>query len=247
MLRIGVTACSSFERYAAWIAGGVPEVRQRRTGDAPVVTGVEIVRLSVEEGNAGELDACNALVLTGGGDVHPRFYGESSRIVELDPKDVSEARDEFEIGLINEARERFLPMLGICRGLQMANVAFGGTLILDLERAGYENHRKYEPGRDREHDVTVEEDSMLESILGVRSGRVNSSHHQAAAIVPESLFVAAKSPDGVVEALEPADGRLFLFVQWHPERMGDLSSRFSFNIRTWLCDAARRTLVNSHQ
>jgi putative glutamine amidotransferase len=120
-------------------------------------------------------------------------------------------------------------VLGICRGAQLYNVAMGGTLIPDLETAGYASHKNGDAA-EGSHGVTLEPGSLLHTTVGCTSGQVNTYHHQAADKVGRGLRVAARSDDGVIEALEweQPEGRPFLLlVQWHPERLSDVHSPFA--------------------
>jgi putative glutamine amidotransferase len=169
------------------------------------------------------LDASAGVLLTGGGDVDPRLYGDASELAaEVDP-----GRDTFEVALVRRARERGLPTLCICRGVQVANVAFGGTLIADigsvygtptatlhrLEVAG-----KTERGLLAGHEVTIRTPSLLSTIVANSPLVTGSRHHQSIATVAEDLEVVATTPDGIVEAVEARFASPFwLGVQWHPE------------------------------
>jgi putative glutamine amidotransferase len=110
-------------------------------------------------------------------------------------------------------------VLAICMGQQLINVVYGGTLIQHIETEI--QHTRVEPGLDRFHSVTVEEDSLLHRILGARELEVNSSHHQAVDRLAPGLRVLARAPDGIVEAVQMTDKRFFIGVQWHPERLMD--------------------------
>jgi putative glutamine amidotransferase len=217
-----------------------------------VVEGVEIVQLSCMKQNLLDLDRCDGLVLTGGSDVHPKFYGCQDAIATL--SDVREDRDKFEFALITRSLEGNLPILGICRGMQVFNVALGGSLIVDVERAGYFNHKKDQNnGVDRRHAVRIADDAQLHSIAGVVEGEVNTNHHQAVDKIAQGLRPAAWSPDGLVEAMEWKDEgqRPFLqLVQWHPERMDDfenplskgLIERFAKEVRASITE---NTIINT--
>jgi len=181
-------------------------------------------------GAVDTLDGCGGLLLTGGGDVHPRHYGRLDAMDFIN--NVDERRDEFEFQLIEEALTLRIPVLGICRGAQIFAVARGGTLVPDIEHAGHPSHRKIGMN-DRVHGVTVEPGSQLLEITGMASGHVNSSHHQAVNSPGGELVISARSDDGVSEALEwrePAGRPFLLLVQWHPERMVDAENPFAKNI-----------------
>jgi len=163
------------------------------------------------------LDRLDGLVLSGGVDVDPALYGRPRH-----PKlgRVDRERDEFELALTRHALRRDLPLLAICRGLQVLNVATGGTLIQDIpsELEGAVTHAA--PGRRtrRSHPVEVASGSKLREILGVGPLSVNSFHHQAIDRLGEGLSVSGRCPgDGVIEAVEMKDRSFVLGVQWHPE------------------------------
>jgi putative glutamine amidotransferase len=188
----------------------------------------EVVKLSCVLGNARELERCDGLLLTGGGDVHPRSYGREDALPAV--KGVNVQRDEFEFGIINAATQLHLPVLGICRGMQVFNVATGGTMIPDVLAAGFRDHRKSDAGADRSHSVRVDRGSLLHALVKTDHGEVNSSHHQAVERPGKRLRAVAWSEDGIVEALEREGGSedpFLLLVQWHPERMNNVESPFS--------------------
>jgi putative glutamine amidotransferase len=184
----------------------------------------DIVTLSGPTAGTTALAGCHGLVLSGGGDVDPALYAvDAARDLA---EDVDVGRDRFEMDVARAAIASGLPILGICRGMQLFNVMMGGTLIIDLERRGFREHRKGKTG-DRRHGVSIIPDTNLQSITGSFEGEVNTNHHQAVERPGKELRVSALSDDGVVEGLEwerPA-GRPFLqLVQWHPERMVDESN-----------------------
>ncbi|WP_449283233.1 gamma-glutamyl-gamma-aminobutyrate hydrolase family protein, partial [Leucobacter sp.] len=130
-------------------------------------------------------------------------------------------RDELEIRLVREAQRRGMPVLGACRGLQVINVALGGTLTQHLgDHVDLTPHRD-EIGTFTSHPVRVHEGTLLERIVGRRSLDIASHHHQGVDALGEGLFATAVAPDGVVEAVETADGSFCLGVQWHPEERLD--------------------------
>jgi putative glutamine amidotransferase len=158
------------------------------------------------------------IVLTGGEDVDPAEYGATnSRSNPAHPQ-----RDKFELALVRLAHERNLPTLAICRGIQVVNVALGGTLVQDIptECPSSINHDQSEERGIRVHDVYVEAGSKLATAVGATKIVVNSSHHQSVATVAEGLQVTGKSPDGIVEGVEwQGDFWWMLGVQWHPEEL----------------------------
>jgi putative glutamine amidotransferase len=191
---------------------------------------VDAVTLSYISDNLSQLDNCNGLLLTGGGDVDPELYGQEVNDTSI--KGVDRKRDDFERKIIDQALKLELPILGICRGLQIVNVHLGGTLIPDVENAGYSRHQSIDK-EDIWHEVEIVKDSFLHGVAKCSRGKVNSSHHQAAKLPGKGLKIVAKSPDGVIEALEWEDGLdkpFFMLVQWHPERMDDRNNPFSQNI-----------------
>ncbi len=160
------------------------------------------------------------LLLPGGGDPDPARYGRPDLLPFCD---VDAERDRLEFAAIHQAVERALPILGICRGLQVMNVALGGTLIADLPMNGYELHHRINDN-DRLHEVRIDTDSLLHDITGSEGAIVNSAHHQGVELVAPRLVVAAHSPDGLPEALEwrSRNGNAFLLLlHWHPERLPD--------------------------
>lgn len=169
---------------------------------------------------AAYLSRIDGLVLTGGLDVDPRFYGEEPR---PDLGKVDQVRDAFEIELLRGAREAGIPILAICRGVQVMNVAFGGTLFQHVP-AQVPGALKHDQDDIRDdalcHSVDIVEGTRLHALAGTLRTRVNSFHHQAPARVAPGFVVSARSLDGVVEALEDPQHPFCLGVQWHPERRG---------------------------
>lgn len=175
------------------------------------------------------LERVDALVLTGGEDVNPARYGEAPhpRLGTL-----SDERDAAELTLVETARELQLPTLAICRGVQILNVALGGTLIQDIpSQVKTEiDHDPDLPRTSRTHRVQIDTDSRLARAVGVTELDVNSVHHQAIARVAPTLRVTATAPDGVIEGVEtaPDDPWWCVGVQWHPEdtfESGELDRR----------------------
>lgn len=220
-ITIGITDCSKFQNYQKWIE------------DA----GASVMRLSPQENNLADLEKCDGIVLSGGEDVHPRFYNKPEYL-EL-CQEIDEKRDAFEMKVLDYTTRHNLPLLGICRGLQIANVFLGGTLIPHIPAFGKFNHSRTET-HDRYHSIHVAADSQLGEIVAQPSGEVNSAHHQSADRIAKGLIVNALSTDGVVEGLEredPGGGPFLQLVQWHPERMNDLQSAFTLKIKQRFLEA----------
>jgi putative glutamine amidotransferase len=166
------------------------------------------------------VSSCAGLVLTGGADVAPEWYGEARHSTVAD---VDAARDEYEMALVQAALAADLPILAICRGLQVMNVAAGGSLIQDIpSQVGPEvPHQVQNPKDAIAHDVSVVPGSLLAALMGIAvvGGRlgVNSRHHQAVRRIAAGFVATAAAPDGIVEAIELPQARFCVGVQWHPE------------------------------
>jgi len=211
-----MTSPAKRDAYFRWVAEGV--------GDAQIHT------LSCKEWNINDIALCDGLILTGGGDVHPKHYGRMDALEIV--KEVNEERDHFEFTIINEAMKRNLPLLGVCRGAQVFNVALGGSLIPDIEQRGYPSHASGKDG-EREHDIEVVDGTLLAGIAAQGRGTVNTYHHQAIDTVAPGFCVSARAVDGVVEAIEwEVSGQhpFLLMIQWHPERMPGAEQVFSRSI-----------------
>jgi putative glutamine amidotransferase len=164
-------------------------------------------------------DAVAGIVLTGGEDVGPAHYGAKPA---TQTTSVHDLRDECEISLARLAHERRIPTLAICRGIQVVNVAFGGTLIQDIptEKPSDVRHDLSDQRTARVHEVRVDPDSHLGQVIGAESIVVNSSHHQAIGKVAGKLRVSARAADGIIEGAEwVGDDWWMLAVQWHPEEL----------------------------
>ncbi len=193
-----------------------PYVKALMTAGA---TAEEIEPVHAAESQNLDLKAFDGVVFTGGEDVDPALYGERKKHATVNE---NHARDEFEFRLLDGALSRRLPILGICRGLQMINVKFGGTLYQDLKsETGLEiDHKQAEPRPEPTHVVTLTDPQSQLAKAFEGSCRVNSLHHQAIKRLGRMLRATAHSEDGLVEAVESADDYPFLVaVQWHPEEM----------------------------
>jgi putative glutamine amidotransferase len=226
VLKIGITDCGKFENYRRWIESE---------------PGVEVIKLGLNSHNANETDHCDGILFSGGEDLHPELYGKPGYVEEFGLKEIIPARDKFEYKVIERAFEGQKPVLGICRGLQLINVYLGGTLVPDIPSL-FDNsmHGKIN-GLDQTHFIRVEADSLLHEIGQQELGIVNSAHHQSVDKPANALKISAFSEPAIVEAMEwrePAKKSWLLMVQWHPERMADLSSPFSAKIKAAFLEAA---------
>jgi putative glutamine amidotransferase len=163
----------------------------------------------------------DGVVIAGGDDVDPALYGRDVLLearVKVDP-----GRDAIDFPVFEEAWREGLPALGICRGMQVMNVARGGTLIqhLPLESPSHVEHSQPKKPNRRDHPVTLRAGTRLSEIAGSPEIDVNSRHHQAVDRLAEDFVVTATAPDGVIEALEARDGRWLIAIQWHPENLHD--------------------------
>ena len=159
----------------------------------------------------------DGLIVSGGKDIPPALYGDET-LPETDP--LSEERPLFEMQLVRLFREMDKPVLGICYGCQLLNVAFGGTLIQDIPShvgSSVKHRRQTSQEPHARHVVSIRQGSLLSRILAANTLKIVSSHHQAVKQLGVHLRVAALAPDGVIEAIELEDARFFVVVQWHPE------------------------------
>jgi putative glutamine amidotransferase len=183
----------------------------RRSGAIPVV-------IPPQPENADAIaESLDGIVLAGGFDCDPELYGEEPH-PSVEPMD--RRRQDNDLALARVARDRGIPTLGICLGLQMMNVAAGGSLVQDID-SQMETDIQHDstPENRVRHDVVVEKGTKLASILGERELNVNSSHHQAINKVADDLKITAHAPDGIVEGLEDPRHPFYVGVQWHPEDM----------------------------
>ena len=205
----------------------------------------ELVKLSFEENNIEDIYQCDGFILTGGVDVHPSFYnGETN--YDNNPGAFQPERDQFEAKIYWHAQLHQLPVLGICRGMQLINVLEGGKLIQDLDN-GNARHKKEES--DKEHAIVAENNTLLHKVTGTRSGHVNSAHHQAIDPNAIGLNLAVNAYDDddekIIEGLEFADKinkGFMLCVQWHPERIKEKEQNpFSENLKKQFLTAVKET------
>ena len=205
---IGITNCRKLEDYRQSVlhVGGDVRVLDPTSDIDAAMTGLD------------------GVLLTGGGDVDPVIYGETKHAT-FSPAEPG--RDEFEIALVKRSRAQQIPLFAICRGIQVLNVACGGTLVQDIasQVPGALSHRLEVPphaAMERAHEVWIDKDSRLAQIMRERLSDtdacdVNSRHHQAVRELAPGFVASATAPDGIIEAIEDPRARFCLGVQWHPE------------------------------
>jgi putative glutamine amidotransferase len=226
---IGITSYAEEIRWGVWTedAALVPLAYVRAVEAAG---GRPLVVPPSEDGLEETLTALDGVIFSGGGDLDPELYGAEPHDATDKPRS---ERDAAELRLLEAALDRDMPVLAICRGSQLLNVARGGDLVQHLpETVGHEQHR-HDPGSFSDHDVKVAADSRLGGLLGDRAP-VKSHHHQGYGRLGSGLREVAWAEDGVVEGLEDADKRFALGVLWHPEEGED------FALFKGLVDEARR-------
>lgn len=215
---IGITTFESEEKgyhriksnyiNSVFAAGGIP---------------INIPIIHEEKDYDAYLDILDGIIFTGGLDVSPLSYNENP-LKEINS--TSSIRDKYEMGLFKKAYERKLPILGICRGLQVANVVLGGSLYQDIyvQVPGVLGHQPDDmPNDEFYHSINIKKDTKLSNIFESEKIFVNSLHHQAIKELGEGLVIAALSEDGIIEAVEPTDDRFLIGLQFHPE---DLTKKY---------------------
>jgi putative glutamine amidotransferase len=212
---IGIAAARERARWSFWDQPA-QVVAESYVGAVERTGAASLLLPIVERPHPDLLDRIDALLLIGGADVDPASYG-----ADRDPttEATSPERDRFEITLVRAALDRGLPLLGICRGMQVLNVAHGGTLRQEVAPDGSNPHRRaLGTFEGSEHKVTVEPGSLAAAAIGEEVHTVRCHHHQGVAKIGEGLAVSARAAvDGLVEAIEADNGSWVLGVQWHPE------------------------------
>ncbi|MCH6468811.1 gamma-glutamyl-gamma-aminobutyrate hydrolase family protein [Sinomonas terrae] len=217
--RIAVTWPGSAPAYPEWFHAELDRLTKSAADAVERAGGTAVVFDAADPQLAGALlrdDDWDGLLVMGGGDVDPLLYDGDPHHPSV--SDVDPTADAFEASAVVHARAAGRPVLGICRGLQIINVALGGSLHEDLPFEGTPHRNYADPsGPMVPHEVTIEPGSRLAAVVGT-SATVPSGHHQAAARVADGLRVVAQAPDCVIEALEAEDpGEWIVAVQWHPE------------------------------
>jgi putative glutamine amidotransferase len=216
-------------------AGGLPQI-------FPATTARWVITEAVKR--------CDGVMLTGGDDIAPNLYAKDlPKKLAKTVGPVEPDRDQWEADLIADIFALQKPLLGICRGHQMLNVALGGTLVVDIatQVPGALNHRRMDRKTEPVHDVKIAPDSLLARVTGRQTLGVNSTHHQAIGTVAQPLRVVAESSDGVIEAVELKEPRrmpFLLSVQFHPERLIDSNGLFLQLFRSFVAACRRRRPTN---
>lgn len=168
-------------------------------------------------------ESYDGILFSGGADVHPRYYGQAIEESVRTTLVIDDERDALELALARRALDADVPIFCICRGVQLINVAAGGTLWQDLSLASVDPTAHYQDGRleswEVAHTADVQARTALAGIVGSGAVGVNTFHHQAVAVPAKGFRVTARAPDGTVEGLESTQHRFVVGVQWHPERM----------------------------
>jgi putative glutamine amidotransferase len=214
---IGVSCYGEPAQWGAWSTDAVLLHRAYVSALQEVGAGVLLVPPGATAESAQAIvDRVDGLVVAGGPDIDPSLYGADAHTTTDQPRT---DRDQTELYLYRTARSRRIPVLGICRGMQMMAVASGGSLVQDLPSAGYGPAHRDAPGTFKDHGATFSEASLVAQILGTEMV-VNSSHHQSVDD-PGSLTVTGRADDGTIEVLEDPEADFVLGVQWHPEMTDD--------------------------
>jgi len=226
---IGVTGNYSIEEQTHCLRDYYIKSVQR-AGGVPVI----IPPLQDESIIEQYLNLCHGFVLSGGGDVDPYYWGEhpGPELGEINPW-----RDYFELCITRRILNLHIPVLGICRGCQVLNIAAGGSVIQHISSSL--NHHQNAPRNYAIHDVHIEKTSKLGNILQTENIRVNSFHHQAVKNLGQNMLSCAYASDGIIEAIERVDFSFAIGVQWHPECLEDKNSAGIFKALVEAADVYR--------
>ena len=215
LIKIGVTFTGTDEKhsnYVNWLKGN---------------DNIEIITLSYEVTELETIKDLDGIVLSGGVDMHPKFYNKTVTDYPNKPISFEEERDEFELEVFKLSQQNTIPLLGVCRGMQLVNCALGGTLNQDNGVVANAIHR-FE-NNDKAHGINILSETLLHEILGVNRSITNSAHHQSINKLGNGLAINCLADDGIIEGIEwqqKENKSFFLAVQWHPERM------YKFNLQT---------------
>jgi len=192
-----------------------------KNGGIPIIIPFSNLNISSEI-----MEVCDGIILTGGHDIDPEYYKQDPH-----PKigETIALRDEMEIKLVKEAHKRNIPILGICRGMQLINIAFGGTLIQDINSQIVNpiKHLQENKFEDVTHYISIDKNSMLAELIGGEQVKVNSFHHQAIDLLAVEFTISATASDGIIEAIEYRGNTFILGVQWHPESLIEVNPQMN--------------------
>ncbi len=208
VIKIGVTYTGTEEKhgnYEHWLRGN---------------ENIEIIILSPVNTEPKSIKNLDGIVLSGGLDMHPNYYQSDKTDYPNAPVNFNEIRDKFEVAVFKICHQNDIPLLAICRGMQLVNCVLGGTLTQDIGLVANAIHR-YEIN-DKAHGINIVAGTLLNEITGVERSVTNSAHHQSIKILGKGLSINCTSDDGIIEGVEWVDQEsnpFFIGVQWHPERM----------------------------
>jgi len=201
----------------------------------------EVLDHENNEDEFSKMENCSGLILSGGIDIYPELYGDPDAVESGET--YNRPRDSFELKIIDLALKKDLPVLAICRGLQIMNVYFKGSLISDLMDIKNVNHDRISESEGRLHRIEILKDTLLHEIVKKDITEVNSYHHQAIDRLGENLMVNSKSEDGIIEGIEYSnkkDKPFFLGIQWHPERFKNLKDPASESILNFFINECKK-------
>jgi putative glutamine amidotransferase len=252
LFSLAILSCSQTPSASKPLTIGISKERktEKKYSDWLLHQGIpfDFIDLSLSGDALASLDSCDALLLTGGNDIYPAYYGKEFDTLRCGVFDHS--RDSLELLLFHTAIDKKMPVLGICRGLQLINVALGGSLFIDLpeDYGSGELHRQGEEGWTN-HTVGIQKNSLLDHIIADSMPFVASNHHQGIERLSDSLKIIAWSlPDSLPEAIswrKPEGKGFLLAVQWHPEWM-DSSDTLSSTIAGIFLEVASKQIQGKH-
>ncbi len=208
VIKIGVTYTGSDEKhnnYVHWLSANQL---------------VDITRLSTNDNNLDAVKQMDGIVLSGGLDIHPKYYRNNVTDYPNAPPAFDEKRDAFEMGVFKFSQQKRIPLLGVCRGMQLVNCIMGGTLIQDIGPIGNAIH-KFDQ-HDKAHGINIMPGTLLSELTAIDRSVTNSAHHQCIDQLGKGLAINCTSDDGIIEGVEwndPKNNAFFIGVQWHPERL----------------------------
>lgn len=213
---IGITTAYDFEKYSSWMRDDYYDAVIRCGGVPVLIPATDEKSVWVEY-----LEVCDGLILSGGPDVDATYFGKNNMPYA---NEISPIRDSMEIFIAKQAIDMDKPLLGICRGIQVINIAAGGSIFQDIYEENITGkqlikHSQQAPRWFKIHNINIKHGTCLNSIFGEDALKVNSFHHQAVSEVAPGFTVNACADDGIIEAISHPDRKFILGVQWHPENL----------------------------